>query len=973
MLCISGTHIPGEIEEGGGGAHWGKATCTTCECELVCCRLCSYYFAPEQTKLNGRRAGTYFYNQHMKTTHKEEINPVKKQKLDDDLCNGGVSVNNNYQMEEVDFGDQDNGKYSDDGEVLVGDESDEDESDEDDIEGWGNTDDAFGEDDQDDVADWGNTHHSNESSSMYCQPNNNTTATRLEYAYQDFAFLRKMDDNTNKYEVHQNQLYFFEKYKERFREKNDGTGGWRSLVYRASEGRKDDTTMIADPETAKLFHQLNTVLINASHGEQTQDVLDLVDNLVETMQRKVDEIMDGPSVSVRPSKLPRDYAAARRILIDGTHSVMRNFPAPKIIQIGDHAVVESLKELIQIHAGHHGGFEFMHEATKTGTSRSENGLNGTKAASILEERVREVLKEKAAETSIGFITFWSDSFLKSFIKQKDNSVWLFCVTISPPPGDISKGTFTQVLAMGKSGQDHTEVINHFYKQLDELEEGFKCYFAHDNTIRDVAFSLLYHSADRPERHSILNILSEGLFGKVINYSVSISTEKLPACTECYKHLVDRLNNNKDIPKRKCTKCFCWDIDPEDKAQRITPVKDDYPKEPKKIDAGGFLAKEVLPPIGRVPGYGDIGPVRLSSEWLTQACTFAYEAKRIGIWNKTQFNEYLRSCSISQARRDIIYDFAMNDRAQNKHTKPDDDEGYIPGIWRHGDCFDNCLFPDMPMHALAHGIGGDVIEFFHGILTGFKRGNGFGNFVNATISDVASFGLDWCKPKTYPKSAWVGENIMSFLRLFSYLYGMYLLNHPLNSESGSLQELMKRMINAFQSMLSHLMSLETENTSIVRDRVKLFLSTSHFCDKEYVPPKEVVDKGKSSFGVVDQLTGDQVMSLLHALHVTVPNINGDPRATLKGVTKKELISVLESKDLPTNGKKSELQLRLFNSFLDDKISLRSLDKNGSTDTVTADVSADVQKRNWVWDKGAWLSFATNIEWQINMLGPLRLIW
>ena len=79
-----------------------------------------------------------------------------------------------------------------------------------------------------------------------------------------------------------------------------------------------------------------------------------------------------------------------------------------------------------------------------------------------------------------------------------------------------------------------------------------------------------------------------------------------------------------------------------------------------------------------------------------------------------------------------------------------------------DCFDRCMFPDMPMHALAHGIGGDVIEFFEKILTSLKRDAAFGRFVNAIIRDIASFNLSWCKPKTYPKKAWVGENIMAFL-------------------------------------------------------------------------------------------------------------------------------------------------------------------------------------------------------------------
>ena len=158
-------------------------------------------------------------------------------------------------------------------------------------------------------------------------------------------------------------------------------------------------------------------------------------------------------------------------------------------------------------AGHHGDFDFIWDASKA--RKSEKGFNGTAAAKNACLETRNVLmKEHGAEleyvtkTSIGWVSFWSDSFLKSFIKQKNYSVWLYCETISPPMEDISKGIYTQVLAIGKSGQDHTAVVDHFYNEIKELEKGFQCYYTIDNNVRHVAFSLLYHSADHPERHSI---------------------------------------------------------------------------------------------------------------------------------------------------------------------------------------------------------------------------------------------------------------------------------------------------------------------------------------------------------------------------------------------------------------------------------------------------------------------------------------
>ena len=72
------------------------------------------------------------------------------------------------------------------------------------------------------------------------------------------------------------------------------------------------------------------------------------------------------------------------------------------------------------------------------------------------------------------LIFWSDSFLRCFIKQKENSVWIHTVTVSPPQVKKSPGNYTTILAIGKSGEDHTEVVERFMQVVEELMEGFNC-------------------------------------------------------------------------------------------------------------------------------------------------------------------------------------------------------------------------------------------------------------------------------------------------------------------------------------------------------------------------------------------------------------------------------------------------------------------------------------------------------------------
>ena len=48
--------------------------------------------------------------------------------------------------------------------------------------------------------------------------------------------------------------------------------------------------------------------------------------------------------------VPQDYTSARRVILDGSFSIMNNFPSPKVFAIGNHACM-SLKETVQHMAG----------------------------------------------------------------------------------------------------------------------------------------------------------------------------------------------------------------------------------------------------------------------------------------------------------------------------------------------------------------------------------------------------------------------------------------------------------------------------------------------------------------------------------------------------------------------------------------------------------------------------------------------
>ena len=87
----------------------------------------------------------------------------------------------------------------------------------------------------------------------------------------------------------------------------------------------------------------------------------------------------------------------------------------------------------------------------------------------------------------------------------------------------------------------------------------------------------------------------------------------------------------------------------------------------------------------------------------------------------------------------------------------------------------------PMHAIAHNMTAHVMDFHHQILSKWKKFYDFVGFANEIISDIETFKLEWCKVKSLPKASWIGENKMAFVRLSSFLYGMYFLNANINAE------------------------------------------------------------------------------------------------------------------------------------------------------------------------------------------------
>ena len=768
-----------------------------------------------------------------------------------------------------------------------------------------------------------------------------------------------------------NQLYFAKKKYMKDKDPNNDVGGYMGLVDMCiiRKDKRDIYGFASQDETEAIFcyHQLAT-----SVGLKNLKNLLRYDNVKMKLMGCNNENIRNVAI-----RFPSSMAQIRSFFMEGgSLSLMTNFPCSGQFRIGNHVCV-GLQEQILIMAGHKGDFEFAYDGRREKDKQNSNGLNGYQAVIDLVCDIIECMRkagytdDQIEKACLGYFYFWSDSFITSFVKQKDNSVWIFTVTICPPQKkDKSNGEFTAVLAMGRSGEDHSEVIEHYYQEAIKLRCGFKCYLGKSNVIVDMGLGLLCHIADRPERKEVQHSRKEGAYGKVTNFAVCIDDKKLPACNRCFGILLrDALGldgqTNIRNENHTCSQCLCWTINEKHDAESYSPVHKDYPKRALRKD--GVVVKV---PRNRMPGKTHLAPVKLDVAFMIEACEYAYECMFTGIWTKANTHQYLRSCNIAQCTIDTVINTVYVDKKRRSRTPSKE---YLPKLWywSYRDIFTRFTHPDAPLHGIAHGMVADNMDALHQIFAHWNKFTEFIGFANKTLLDIAELKLSWIKLKRLPKAAWIGENAMAYARLMSYLYGSYFVNFKFSNEVQVTLDNIRRLVNAFQSVLSCLMAETAQRKNETSMLFKILLSSAHKLHSDYgsLQSKDKKNKGKLVYGNIWESVSDDDVSIL-AKHLLTEV--GTETAALKASIEKKMTAAKLKEKLIENGhdrqavgnlKKVELQCLLFGVILQRQVSLTTRIEYHSSD----------KKEEEFWNKGAWLSFLVNIPDQIEYLGPLRCIW
>lgn len=579
---------------------------------------------------------------------------------------------------------------------------------------------------------------------------------------------------------------------------------------------------------SNIFNRIPTTIasfVKSMDNDAQQKIVSFHDSLDSHQRHAFNEIcnLGGKPTNV---KIPKDKNEANALLLKGQYSMFSRIPAPKvhtdveghayvnISDVIDHAMADGLPILFL--QDHHG-------------NKNNDSINGCQASAELLQTLRSQVNDPN-NTAFGAIVIWSDGFCRTYVKQKDNSVWIMTITFLNTDNKTKSPMHTYCVAMGKSSANHTPVFEIMMKQLEEIQRERRRYCGISGEWMKTSFGVLAYSTDRIERCFLLNTSQLGNFGQRSHWACAIDPKTLPMCKTCFNRLVGTLRNSKfpllDVfndTGNTCQDCCRWDCD-----NAVGPLDDKYPR------LSGNSADCPTPPDNRTVDENYHLPMRQTFSWLKQGLVYSfYNSTIMGAtqWKKFHITAYLKSMGMNNRVIECLWT-AVKQKRRNPTSEP---IPFVPFLWTIEHILPMAKFINSPMHLIFHGVVDDVMALVHKFMSSLDKLTTFEKFVNKYMLEIESFRLGWCKLRKLPKAFWLAEDILGFSRIMPCIYGLFFANnfkfgrHTDNFLCCHLS--IKRLLNSLHVLVSALMNPKTSrDVRKIEAYIKVFLSCGHFASE-----------------------------------------------------------------------------------------------------------------------------------------------
>ena len=624
---------------------------------------------------------------------------------------------------------------------------------------------------------------------------------------------------------------------------NEGAlfGGIRGVCWR-SRYQLDlyDVEHIADIDDAEFMFNITELLMKNPASSNK-----LLYKVLSEMTERMAEDFDSANPHVR---IPRNDNDARKTCLEGQYGIFNNLPCPNIHTVGGHACMK-IEDVIAQHMAQGRGFEFTESPPNDASdsvTRIYHEIHGCVAMDDLIYTMKS-MNSSSQPTYYGWFTTWSDSFLRSYVKQKLNNVWMYTITLPDPDRNATSPFHTYCVAVGAGALDHTSVIDWYSKEIEVLMKGKDYYCGLRNQIVHAQLGVVAALADRPEKSFTLKTALLGVYGQIASWAAEIEPDVLADCKKCFQRRCDKVmqdrHSQSNLPP--CQLCCQWDLNSKSRARTRVKVPDKYPT---KCDDNSPTV-----PAGREMSASYIAPVRQTFSWLKEAVLFAAHNVSVGAWNKGVMEAYLRTCSIAGSVRDNIWRSCRPSSSDSEHNEnetngePENDgeinDGFTPIVGEHSNVVPAIWYSslmmnaylDCGMHLVFHGIVSYCVERMdefmadHGLTQKFER------LANVYLLDIQGLRLDWCKMKYFPKKQWLGENELGLARIIPFVYGIFFLNFDLPARcntSKNTELSIMQMFHSMHVMICILMSPRDPLADEIDEHVKIFLSCCHRFSRSY---------------------------------------------------------------------------------------------------------------------------------------------
>ena len=482
--------------------------------------------------------------------------------------------------------------------------------------------------------------------------------------------------------------------------------------------------------------------------------------------------VDGNKDSVPTYEIPRSIEECRKLYREGQYSISNLLPHPTVENVGGHAYV-SIREVIAHMAGV--GVPIMClPPIKKYPGYYENDYIKCISQSPYCKRIATALdRTKSEEGSWDLpVYIWSDgATFRMTSKGQRNNGWMMSVTALAPWGLRNNRVNTEIIALGKSKDDHTPVEERVRQELLEMNKngGTSMFWKDLKGSVKVTVHLLIRLGDAKERAPVLRVTEgSGLLNARWGFLLNAWAvwDKLVPCASC---LDSMLLSKKNWNRFGCTQCSNWSYEGEGIHLLMIDPPKDYP-----ADGTGLID-------GKIP------PRKHTLASMVEAKQLTHQNIVKGKWSIPEGLEYLKHYGVQPSLRNLILERADNcylweqrhntnevwaeQMAWIKNDFEKNPEHYTeyptPPTWLPPYKFEQ--FVDAPMHHLT-----GVVEGMHKVVmswcTQVRNKTSLVSILEEMLAPIQDMKIEWGKIM-YNFGGMVSENWRDYGRLLRWCFSV----------------------------------------------------------------------------------------------------------------------------------------------------------------------------------------------------------